>query len=233
VSGERETDNERESNMHARTSRAIALVVLLALTMLVVGLSGCGASSRTPDQMHANVTESPGETTESAAVTPEEESMHVSDVKVTGNEIAVITTTKGVIKLKFYPEVAPNHVASFIELAQQGFYDGTAFHRVEPGFVVQGGDPYSKTGAGPVGTGGPGYQLAAEFNDEPHLEGTLAMARSQNPNSAGSQFYICLAPAPFLDGQYTVFGQVIEGMDIVKQIAVGDVMESVRIEQGE
>lgn len=219
--------------MHPRTSRAIALVVLLALTILVVGISGCGSSPRTPDQMHANVTESSGESTKPAAASPEEESMHVSDVKVTGNEIAVITTKKGVIKLKFYPEVAPNHVASFIELAEQGFYDGTKFHRVEPGFVVQGGDPYSKTGAGPVGTGGPGYQLAAEFNDKPHLEGTLAMARSQNPNSAGSQFYICLAPAPFLDGQYTVFGQVIEGMDIVKQIAVGDVMESVRIEQGE
>ncbi|MGB4593135.1 MAG: peptidylprolyl isomerase [Coriobacteriia bacterium] len=159
--------------------------------------------------------------------------MHVSDVKVTGKEIAVITTKKGVITLEFYPDVAPNHVASFIELAQQGFYDGTTFHRVEPGFVVQGGDPYSKTGAGPVGTGGPGYTLAAEFNDKPHLEGTLAMARSQSPDSAGSQFYICLAPAPFLDGNYTVFGQVIEGMDVVKQIAVGDVMESVRIEQAE
>ncbi|MHB1340487.1 MAG: peptidylprolyl isomerase [Coriobacteriia bacterium] len=219
--------------MHPRTSRAIALVMMLALTVFVVGVSGCGASTRTSDQIDANTTEPSGESTSTAAVTPEEDSMHVSDVKITGNEIAVITTKKGVIKLKFYPEVAPNHVGSFIELASQGFYDGTTFHRVEPGFVVQGGDPYSKSGAGPVGTGGPGYQLAAEFNDKPHLEGTLAMARSQNPDSAGSQFYICLAPAPFLDGQYTVFGQVTEGMDIVKQIAVGDVMESVRIEQGE
>ncbi|TDB39983.1 MAG: peptidylprolyl isomerase [Actinobacteria bacterium] len=158
--------------------------------------------------------------------------MHVSDVKVTGSEVAVITTNRGVIKFKFYAKEAPNHVASYIELARAGFYDGTKFHRVEPGFVVQGGDPYSKTGAGPVGTGGPGYSLKAEFNSLPHLEGTVAMARSQNPDSAGSQFYICLAPAPFLDGQYTVFGQVIEGMDVVKATQVGDVMESVRIEDG-
>ncbi|MEN6429475.1 MAG: peptidylprolyl isomerase [Coriobacteriales bacterium] len=159
--------------------------------------------------------------------------MHVSQVHVAGDEIAEITTGKGVIRMEFFPEVAPNHVASFIELAEQGFYDGTTFHRVEPGFVVQGGDPYSKTGGGPVGTGGPGYHLAAEFNDRPHKEGTLAMARSQNPDSAGSQFYICLAPAPFLDGNYTVFGQVVEGMDVVHAIAVGDVMRSVRIKRPE
>lgn len=159
--------------------------------------------------------------------------MHVSQVHVAGDEIAEITTDKGVIRIEFFPEVAPNHVASFIELAEQGFYDGTTFHRVEPGFVVQGGDPYSKTGGGPVGTGGPGYHLAAEFNDRPHKEGTLAMARSQNPDSAGSQFYICLAPAPFLDGNYTVFGQVVEGMDVVHAIAVGDVMRSVRIKRPE
>lgn len=219
--------------MRSRTSRVLAFLTMLALTVVVIGISGCDASTRTPDTTQTNLTEPPAEAAEPATVFPEEEPMHVSDVKVTGKEIAVITTKKGVITLEFYPDVAPNHVASFIELAQQGFYDGTTFHRVEPGFVVQGGDPYSKTGAGPVGTGGPGYTLAAEFNDKPHLEGTLAMARSQSPDSAGSQFYICLAPAPFLDGNYTVFGQVIEGMDVVKQIAVGDVMESVRIEQAE
>lgn len=156
--------------------------------------------------------------------------MHVSDVKVTGKEVAVITTPKGVIKFEFYAEDAPNHVASFIELARAGFYDGTTFHRVEPGFVIQGGDPNTKTGAGPAGTGGPGYNLKAEFNSRPHLEGTVAMARSQNPDSAGSQFYICLGAQPFLDGQYTVFGQLTEGMDVVRAIQVGDVMESVRIE---
>lgn len=158
--------------------------------------------------------------------------MHVSDVKVSGNEVAIITTKRGVIKFKFYPKDAPNHVASFIELARAGFYDGTTFHRVEPGFVIQGGDPHSKTGAGPVGAGGPGYNLKAEFSDQPHVLGTVAMARSQSPDSAGSQFYICLAPAPFLDGKYTVFGQVIEGMDVVQATQVGDIMESVRIEEG-
>ena len=121
-------------------------------------------------------------------------------------------------------------MASFIELSQSGFYDGTTFHRVVPDFVAQGGDPYSKTGEGPPGTGGPGYTIPAEFNSRQHLEGTLAMARSADPDSAGSQFYICLAPQPSLDGQYTVFGEVIEGMDVVQQIAVGDVMSTLVIE---
>ncbi|MCL4078949.1 peptidylprolyl isomerase [Coriobacteriia bacterium Es71-Z0120] len=156
--------------------------------------------------------------------------MHTSAVDVQGDEVAVIQTAKGEIHIRFFPEDAPNHVASFIELAESGFYDGTTFHRVEPGFVVQGGDPYSKTGEGPVGTGGPGWRLKAEFNRRPHLEGTVAMARAQDPDSAGSQFYICLAPAPFLDGKYTVFGEVVEGMDVVKQLQPGDVMSSIRIE---
>lgn len=156
--------------------------------------------------------------------------MHTSSVRVQGDEVAVIQTAKGEILIRFFPADAPNHVASFIELAESGFYDGTTFHRVEPGFVVQGGDPYSKTGEGPVGTGGPGWRLKAEFNRRPHLEGTVAMARTQDPDSAGSQFYICLAPAPFLDGKYTVFGGVVEGMDVVNRLQPGDVMKSVRIE---
>ena len=147
----------------------------------------------------------------------------------TSDEVAVIKTAKGTIKFRFFCEDAPKHAAAFIELAEKGFYDGTAFHRVVPGFVVQGGDPFSKTGEGPVGTGGPGYNLAAEFNARPHLDGTVAMARAQHPDSAGSQFYICLGPQSFLDGQYTVFGQVTDGMDVVRQIAQGDVMDSVRI----
>lgn len=149
----------------------------------------------------------------------------------TGDETAVITTPKGVIKFKFFCEDAPKHAAAFIELAEKGFYDGTAFHRVEPNFVIQGGDPYSKTGEGPVGTGGPGYNLAAEFNARPHLDGTVAMARAGHPDSAGSQFYICLGPQAFLNGNYTVFGQVTEGLDVVHAIGRGDVMESVRIER--
>ena len=147
-----------------------------------------------------------------------------------GDEIAVITTPRGVIKFKFFCDDAPKHSAAFIELAEAEFYDGTTFHRVEPGFVIQGGDPYSKTGEGPVGTGGPGYNLAPEFNGRPHVDGTVAMARSAAPDSAGSQFYISLGRHAFLDGQYTVFGQVTEGLDVAHATTKDDVMESVRIE---
>ena len=221
--------------MKSRLKRSGTVAFVIALTLIVVGLQGCSAEKSAGNATDTANQESTQTKPEAAESTPtsEEGTMHVSDVKVTGDEIAVITTSRGVIKFKFYPEAAPNHVASYIELARAGFYDGTTFHRVEPGFVIQGGDPNSKTGAGPVGTGGPGYSLAAEFSKVPHLEGTVAMARSQSPDSAGSQFYICLAPASFLDGQYTVFGQVIEGMDVVKATKVGDVMESVRIEEGQ
>ncbi|MHB0976824.1 MAG: peptidylprolyl isomerase [Candidatus Aquicultorales bacterium] len=143
--------------------------------------------------------------------------------------VAVIETDKGEIIFEFYPDKAPSTITNFVKLAREGYYDGTTFHRYEPGFVIQGGDPYSKTEEGQVGTGGPGYWIVAEFTDQPHLEGTVAMARSGYPDSAGSQFYICLAPAPFLDGQYTVFGQVVKGMDVVKQLRAGDVMNSVKI----
>jgi peptidyl-prolyl cis-trans isomerase B (cyclophilin B) len=149
----------------------------------------------------------------------------------TGDEVAVITTPKGTIKFTFYSDDAPKHAAAFVELAEKGFYDGTTFHRVEPGFVIQGGDPYSRDGGGSPGTGGPGYNLAAEFNARPHLDGTVAMARSGQPDSAGSQFYICVGPQSFLNGNYTVFGQVTEGIDVVHSVAVGDVMESVTIER--
>lgn len=148
-----------------------------------------------------------------------------------GNEIAVITTPKGVIKFRFFCDDAPKHSAAFIELADKCFYDGTTFHRVEPGFVAQGGDPFSRDGGGMVGTGGPGYNLAAEFNSRPHVDGTVAMARSGHPDSAGSQFYISLGTHSFLDGNYTVFGEVVEGLDVVHKIERGDGMESVRIER--
>ena len=132
---------------------------------------------------------------------------------------AVIETKFGEITLKFFPDVAPNHVNSFIELASEGFFDGTTFHRVVPGFVIQGGDPNSRSDdRSKHGTGGPGYTLKAEFSNLPHKRGTLSMARAGDPNSAGSQFFICVADTPFLDGQYTVFGEVVEGMDVVDQI---------------
>jgi len=129
-----------------------------------------------------------------------------------GKMLAVVETNKGTFKFELLPDVAPGTVQNFVKLAKKGFYDGTIFHRIIPGFMMQGGDPNG------TGTGGPGYTIKAEFNKSKHTAGTVAMARSAHPDSAGSQFYVCFAPAPHLDGQYTVFGQVIEGMDVVHEI---------------
>ena len=137
---------------------------------------------------------------------------------------AVITLENGnEIRIEFYPEDAPKTVENFVTLAKKGFYNGLAFHRVVPDFVVQGGDPKGN------GTGGPGYTIKAEFSKRKHVRGTLAMARSQHPDSAGSQFYITYGPTPHLDGNYTVFGQVTSGMEHVDRIKQGDRMKSVAI----
>ena len=141
------------------------------------------------------------------------------EVKKMSDAKAVIETKFGNIEMKFFPDVAPNHVNNFIELAKKGFYDGTTFHRVIPGFMIQGGDPNSKNiDKSSHGMGGPGYMIKAEFNNKPHKRGTLSMARSASPDSAGSQFFICVADAPFLDRQYTVFGEVVSGMEVVDKI---------------
>jgi peptidyl-prolyl cis-trans isomerase B (cyclophilin B) len=145
------------------------------------------------------------------------------------NKTALIKTGKGEIIIEFYPEQTPLTVSNFIYLARQGFYNGLTFHRVEPGFVVQGGDPKGD------GTGGPGYVIPAEINpDLKHLKGAVAMARLPdqiNPerNSSGSQFYIALDELPDLDGAYTVFGRVVSGMDVVEKIRQGDVIELIEI----
>lgn len=135
-----------------------------------------------------------------------------------------ISTDKGDMVFTFFPDDAPMHSAAFIKLADDGFYDGLSFHRVEPGFVIQGGDPDGD------GTGGPGYRLKAEFNDKPHVRGAVAMARASNPDSAGSQFYICLNDARFLDKQYTVFGQLADGYETLDAIRRGDKMNKVTVE---
>jgi peptidyl-prolyl cis-trans isomerase B (cyclophilin B) len=135
-----------------------------------------------------------------------------------------ISTEKGDMIFTFFPDDAPMHSAAFIKLAEDGFYDGLVFHRVEPGFVIQGGDPDGD------GTGGPGYRLKAEFNSKPHLRGAVAMARSSSPDSAGSQFYICLGDARFLDNNYTVFGMLSDGYETLDAIKRGDAMTSVKIE---
>ena len=135
-----------------------------------------------------------------------------------------ITTPKGDIVFELLPDVAPITVSNFVYLTEGGFYDGLNFHRREENFVIQGGDPLGN------GMGGPGYSIPAEFNDLKHERGMVAMARSQDPNSAGSQFYITLGPAYFLDNNYTVFGRVLSGMEVVDQIKVGDVMTKVVVE---
>jgi cyclophilin family peptidyl-prolyl cis-trans isomerase len=146
---------------------------------------------------------------------------------------AVMTLENGgVITLELFPADAPKHVENFVKLARAGFYDGQRFHRVEPGFVVQIGDPQSKTGpidAPGMGSGGPGYTIKAEFNKRPFERGILGMARRSDPDSAGSQFYIMLGRANHLDGQYTAFGRVVSGMDVVDKIKVGDRVKTVKI----
>lgn len=134
---------------------------------------------------------------------------------------AVVETTAGTMVLEFRPDLAPMHVENFIKLAGEGFYDGTRFHRVIPGFMIQGGCPNTKEleKDGLWGTGGPGWNVDAEFSNEKHTRGVLSAARSQDPNSAGSQFFVCHGDAAFLDGQYTVFGILVEGDDVLDSIA--------------
>jgi len=136
------------------------------------------------------------------------------------NPQAVITTKFGDITIELMPEVAPLHVENFSKLAKSGFYDGTTFHRVIPGFMIQGGCPNTKsTGAkGPPGTGGPGWTVKAEFNATPHKRGVVSMARAADPNSAGCQFFICVDEADFLDGEYTAFGKVLSGMEVADKV---------------
>lgn len=135
------------------------------------------------------------------------------------DQVAVVETKFGKMVIEFFDKDAPKTAANFIKLAKDSFYDGTAFHRIMAGFMIQGGDPLSKNPDNPnVGSGGPGYQIAAEFNTNKHVLGVVSMARSNDPNSAGSQFFICLGDAPFLDGKYTAFGKLIAGVDVLKKI---------------
>jgi peptidyl-prolyl cis-trans isomerase B (cyclophilin B) len=136
------------------------------------------------------------------------------------NEVAVIKTSEGDMVLEFWKDAAPNTIENFKKLARSGFYNGTIFHRIVKGFMVQGGDPNSKDPAkeASYGEGGPGYKIKAEFNDHPHERGVISMAREPNPDSAGSQFFICLAAVPRLDHHYTTFGKLIKGDDVLEKI---------------
>jgi len=164
-----------------------------------------------------------------AAETPTEEKKETTPIKkettpmndTNKKEVAVIKTSEGEMVAEFWPDVAPKTVDNFKKLAKSGFYDGTAFHRIIKGFMIQGGDPLTKDESKQAswGTGDPGYKIQAEFNKKSHERGVLSMARSQDPNSAGSQFFICHGAPKFLDGQYTAFGKLIKGDDVLEKIA--------------
>jgi len=163
-----------------------------------------------------SATEQPGASA-TTAITEEKKTM--ADYQ---NKVAEIHTTAGEIDIRFFPDVAPNHVKNFIDLAQKGFYNGTKFHRVIPGFMIQGGDPNTKSSdTSSWGMGGAGTKVNAEFSEVPHKRGIVSMARSTDPNSASSQFFIVVKDSSFLDRQYTVFGQVTKGMDVADKIVSG------------
>jgi peptidyl-prolyl cis-trans isomerase B (cyclophilin B) len=158
-------------------------------------------------------------TTSKAAATPKTGATKEGATK-TADEVAVLETTKGRMVLEFWDKEAPQTVANFKKLARQGFYDGTGFHRIIKNFMIQGGDPKSKNPKAPdLGTGDPGYKIQDEFNSHKHVPGVISMANSGTPNSAGSQFFLMHGAAPFLDGKYTAFGRVIDGMSVLNEIA--------------
>lgn len=173
------------------------------------------------------------------------DSLKVPTYQVVGDEQVTLVTSKGTIRVRLDGEGAPIHVANFCELCESGFYDNTKFHRYVPGFVIQGGDPNTRdmtpadVAAGRMGphgrpgTGGPGYRIREEFTTNPrnsHVDGALAMARSQDPNSAGSQFYFCLGAQHGLDSGYTVFGRAIEGREVIQELRSGDTIVSATVE---
>ena len=140
-----------------------------------------------------------------------------------GGPQVLIETDRGKLTLELYPDAAPKTVTRFVELVKKGFYNGLTFHRVVPKFLIQGGDPAGD------GTGGSGLPIPAEFSEKKHSTGTVGMAHLREPDSADSQFYICLEPQPFLDGKYMVFGQVVDGLDVLPKIQEGDVMRKVTL----
>ena len=156
----------------------------------------------------------------SAAAFAAEEKKEEKTTMINSNEVAVIKTSEGDMVVQFWTDAAPNTIENFKKLAKQGFYNGTIFHRIVKGFMIQGGDPNSKDPAkeNKYGEGGPGYKIKAEFNDHSHERGVISMAREPDPDSAGSQFFICLAPVTRLDHQYTTFGKLIKGDDVLEKI---------------
>jgi len=183
----------------------------IALAILFLALSAISIGAVTMNQTTETV--NPGK--------------QVKDTWTDENTFVTLHTKYGKTIIQLYPETAPIHVKNFLSLIDKGFYNGLKFHRVIKGFVAQGGDPLGN------GTGGPGYHIKAEFNKRPHKEGTLSMARANDPDSAGSQFYICLAAQPHLDGNYSVFGDVIAGMNAIHEVKQGDTIDRIEISDNE
>ena|SRR6185436_3334582 len=192
---------------------------------LICALAACSkpatdAGTQTESTTAGETSTATTETTASAPAATETKPTEEKPMSDYENKVAVLKTSAGEISIRFFPDVAPNHVKNFIDLAEKGFYNGTKFHRVIPGFMIQGGDPNTKAGDPYTwGTGGSGKNVNAEFSTVSHKRGIVSMARSNDPNSASSQFFIMHGNAPQLDRQYSVFGQVTKGMDVVDKIA--------------
>lgn len=199
----------------------------------IVLIAGCNSTKSTDVDItlaQANETN----TASSLQIPTQEPMKQLADFEKINSKTATIVTSKGEIEVELYPDMAPVTVASFLSLAKENFYDGIIVHRVEPGFVIQAGDPKTKEKGkeGEWGTGGPGYTIPDEFSTtfKYDQEGILAMAKTMAPNSGGSQFFITLGPAEFLNGQYTVFGKVTKGMDVAKNIQVGDTITTIKLQ---
>ena len=204
--------------MEGNDLKRIFLGVLMSVALTACAQSGGEAATETQTD---TATTSATETTTSAAetTTSAEPAQQESTMSQYENKVAEIHTSSGEIDIRFFPDVAPNHVKNFIDLASKGFYNGTKFHRVIPQFMIQGGDPNTKSGDPSMwGTGGAGTNVKAEFNSVKHKRGIVSMARSQHPDSASSQFFIMVADYPSLDNAYSAFGQVTKGMDVVDTI---------------
>jgi len=212
----------------AKLGRMKTFIFSSVLVLLLGMVAGCNQSVKIEDQTKSSslsvaaaapATAAVSTSTKTAPV-PAEAAATTKDQTVNTNEVAVIKTTQGEMVIEFWPEVAPKTVENFKKLANEKFYDGTAFHRIVKGFMIQGGDPLTKDPSKEAlwGTGDPGYKIKAEFNDRKHVRGVISMARAMDPDSAGCQFFICLDNAPNLDGQYTAFGKLIKGDDVLGKL---------------
>ncbi len=205
-------------------SKKTNILCLASLLVLSSFASGCADEYSGGTETSAPVATNDAPTRDQQATKqdgakPKVEPIQVGSKPMDGEEVAVFETEKGNIVIRFFPDRAPKHVENFKKLIKEGFYDGTKFHRTIPGFMIQGGDPNTKKGdPGSWGQGDPGYKIDAEFNEIDHQKGIVSMARSQDPNSAGSQFFIVVGDAKFLNNQYTAFGEVVQGIEAADKI---------------